>query len=113
MDISLSSILPEGIKTDLSLRIRLKYIPQKTDAATTYWLKPLGSLLEKNRKEIYEHDLLQDEEGVIYEIWYSEEKACFMAEMVNPQNDMVDILGGYGTERCFEIVGNKFDNPNL
>lgn len=53
MDISLSSILPEGIKTDLSLRIKHKYIPQKTDAATTYWLKPLGSLLEKptiNRK---------------------------------------------------------------
>lgn len=68
---------------------------------------------DKNRKEIYEHDLLQDEEGVIYEIWYSEENACFMAEMVNPQNDMVDILGGYDTERCFEIVGNKFDNPNL
>lgn len=36
---------------------------------------------DKNRKEIYEHDLLQDEEGVIYEIWYSEEKACFMFVM--------------------------------
>ena len=43
MDISLSSILPEGIKTDLSLRTKLKYIPQKTDAAMMYGLKPLGS----------------------------------------------------------------------
>lgn len=44
MDISLSSILLEGIKTDLSLRTKLKYIPQKTVVAMMYWLKPLGSL---------------------------------------------------------------------
>lgn len=37
------SILPEGTKTDLSLRTRREYILRKTAAVTTYGLKPLGS----------------------------------------------------------------------
>ena len=36
-----------------------------------------------------------------------------MAEMVKPANDMVDILGGYDTERCFEVIGNIYDNTDL
>lgn len=32
-----------------------------------------------------------------------------MAEMKDPQNDMVDILGGYDTARM-EIIGNVIDN---
>ena len=43
MDFSLFSILPEGTKTDLSLRTRREYILRKTAAVTTYGLKPLGS----------------------------------------------------------------------
>lgn len=37
----------------------------------------------------------------------------FMAEIVKPSNDMVDILGSYDTETIFEVMGNIYDNPEL
>lgn len=68
---------------------------------------------DNNGKEIYSGDLLKDQDGVLYEVWYSEDTSAFMAEMINPSNDMVDILGGYDTERCFEVIGNVYDNYEL
>lgn len=68
-------------------------------------------LFDKNGKEIYEGDIIKGFDITI-EVWYSEDKACFMAEMKEPQNDMVDILGGYDTARM-EIIGNIYDNPEL
>ena len=68
-------------------------------------------LFDKNGKEIYEGDILKGFD-ITLEVWYSEEKACFIAEMKEPQNDMVDILSGYDTARM-EIVGNIYDNPEL
>lgn len=68
-------------------------------------------LLDKNGKEIYEGDIIKGFDITI-EVWYSEDRACFIAEMKEPQNDMMDILGGYDTERM-EIIGNIYDNPNL
>ena len=68
-------------------------------------------LFDKNGKEIYEGDIIKGFDITI-EVWYSEDKACFMAEMKEPQNDMVDILGGYDTARM-EIAGNIYDNPEL
>lgn len=68
-------------------------------------------LLDKNGKEIYEEDIIKGFD-IIIEVWYSEDRACFIAEMKEPQNDMIDILGGYDTERM-EIIGNIYDNPDL
>lgn len=68
-------------------------------------------LFDKNGKEIYEGDIIKGFDITI-EVWYSEDKACFMAEMKEPQNDMVDILGGYDTARM-EIIGNIYDHPEL
>lgn len=68
-------------------------------------------LYDKNGKEIYEGDIIKGFD-IIIEVWYSEDTACFMAEMKEPQNDMVDILGGYDTARM-EIIANIYDNPDL
>ena len=68
-------------------------------------------LFDKNGKEIYEGDIIKGFDITI-EVWYSEDRACFIAEMKEPQNDMMYILGGYDTERM-EIIGNIYDNPNL
>ena len=68
-------------------------------------------LFDKNGKEIYEGDIIKGFDITI-EVWYSEDRACFIAEMKEPQNHMMDILGGYDTERM-EIIGNIYDNPVL
>lgn len=68
-------------------------------------------LFDKNGKEIYEGDIIKGFD-IIIEVWYSEDKACLMAEMKEPQNDMVDILGGYDTARM-EIIDNIYDHPQL
>ena len=68
-------------------------------------------LFDKNGKEIYEGDIIKGFD-IIIEVWYSEDKACFMEEMKEPQNDMVDILGGYDTARM-EIIDNIYDHPQL
>ncbi|MEQ3305119.1 YopX family protein [Bacteroides xylanisolvens] len=68
-------------------------------------------LFDKNGKEIYEGDIIKGFDITI-EVWYSEDRACFIAEMKEPQNHMMDILGGYDTERM-EIIGNIYDNPDL
>lgn len=68
-------------------------------------------LFDKNGKEIYEGDIIKGFDITI-EVWYSEDRACFIAEMKEPQNDMVDILGGYDTQRM-EIIGNIYDNPDF
>lgn len=69
--------------------------------------------IDKNKKEIFSGDLLKDQDGFIYKIWYSDNTAAFMAEIINQNNSMVDILGGYDTERCFEVIGNIYDNKEL
>lgn len=69
-------------------------------------------LLDANGKEIWEGDILSDEE-VKYEVWYSEDKAGFIAEMIDPQNHLVDYLGCYDTERMMTVVGNIYDNPDF
>lgn len=68
-------------------------------------------LFDKNGKKIYEGDIIKGFD-ITVEVWYSEDKACFIAEMKEPQNDMVDILGGYDTARM-EIIGNIYDHPEL
>ena len=62
-------------------------------------------LLDMNEEESYEHDLLKDDYGDIWEVKFEEGK--FIAEYDNVQVDLFDIVW-----KC-EIIGNIHENKEL
>ena len=63
--------------------------------------------------EIYEGDFLQTIKGdMIVEVWYSEEKATFMGEIISPASDMVDLLYCFNPDTMV-VVGNNFELMDL
>lgn len=92
------------------------HIRQDSDVPTWVDKDTIGqftSLKDMKGNDIYEGDLLKANDGVIYEVWYSEIIGCFVIKMVNHKNDWADILGNYYTEECFEAIGNIYDNKEL
>lgn len=77
-----------------------------------YTIGQFTGLYDKDGIPIYEGDILSD--GYVkYEVWYSEDKAGFVAEMIDPQNNIVDYLGCYDTERIMAVISNIHDKPEL
>jgi uncharacterized phage protein (TIGR01671 family) len=64
-------------------------------------------LQDKNGKEIYESDLLKDEENFIWEVFY--ENGGFNVRC----SDLMAEETLYETCRYDEVVGNIYSNPNL
>ena len=86
--------------------------------------KTLGQytgLLDKNGKEIYEGDILRinhgDNDGDTYEVIF--ESGCFWGKCIytlrpstTPYKTLLDDLD-YWEPQSKEIIGNKFENPEL
>ena len=66
---------------------------------------------DMNGKEIYEGDFLKSGD-IIFEVWWSDDEACYMLDMVNPFKEMSTCLSACHIAGM-EVIGNRLDNPEL
>lgn len=70
-----------------------------------------SGMRDKNKKEIYDGNILKDDYGRIYKVEYQECNAAFM--LVCNNDRITDYMGYFDTENCFEVIGNIYDNKEL
>lgn len=113
----------EWVEGDLQTNLVPKGSMRKCPAITmtkgtigTFFINPdtLGQftgMKDKKKKEIYDGDILKDDYERIYKVEYFECNAAFMLVCYNDM--LTDYIGYFDTEKYFEVIGNKFDNPEL
>lgn len=66
---------------------------------------------DKNKKYIYESDILKDERNDIFVVKRSDGNCGFVAKPINQDRYWPNLNSG--TTKDLEVIGNIYDNPNL
>jgi len=80
-----------------------------TEKTKELHLMDYTGLKDKNGKEIYEGDIVRDRFNDIIVIKYDEKKLTFTRENWSGDNE----IWKYCRTVSYEIIGNKYDNPEL
>lgn len=89
----------------------------QVDEVLTNTVGQFTGLHDKNGKEIYEGDIIRTYgskgDEIKHTVCYSDNEAMFCTKLIG-----ADMLGGGITQRWldefeFEVIGNKWDNPEL
>ena len=68
-------------------------------------------LKDRQKQDIYDGDLLKSGD-IIFEVWWSDDAACYMLDMVNPFKEMSTSMSSADVHKMV-IIGNIHDNPEL
>lgn len=87
------------------------------DTSKRYDLMQFTGLLDKNGVEIYEGDILSDDQFGVSPVVFEEESASFVTNIKCHETGSRDQLARFycvdGTSRFAVVIGNIYENPEL
>jgi hypothetical protein len=96
------------------------YIPIDLSMPKKHWnwlgerdvpLMQFTGLLDKNGREIYEGDILTDDENDLFRVGWNDQNAMFSCDLIGADGKAYD---EFSIEKVDgEIIGNIYENPEL
>lgn len=65
----------------------------------------------RNKEDVYEGDILKDDDGNLYIVEYNEADSAF--SIFSCSEKIKDYIGYYNIKDKFDVIGNIYDNKDL